>query len=242
MEPPTRVAGAMPSGSGGGAEASIGPEAPPPPRPPSAEELMDRVYALYRKDRHVSKSKPRFDFVTNVAGDGTMERVVVHDHDIVVFGKGFKGGLSYVYITIGVESAKDVVDVTARDLTGDGRAEVVVRGVIHAKASEQLGGDVVDRHGVFVYEVSESGIKRIFAAETGRSLGDKSIIAGLRFIPKGRGFELELTPRRAIGWTKNDYPFPVDRAPYGGLEPLLVPWGDQGEKRYRYDGSAFVAQ
>jgi hypothetical protein len=242
MEAPAVAAGVAPVGGGSSGGDTGGVAPPPPPRPPSAEELMDRVYALYRKDRHVGKSKPRFDFVTNVAGDATMERVLVHGHDIVVFGKGFKGGLSYVYITIGVDDAKDVVDVTARDLTGDGRAEVIVRGVIHAKASEQLGGDVVDRHALFIYQVSESGIKRVFAAETGRSLGDKSIVAGIRFLPSRQGYTLELAPRRAIGWTQRDYPFPVDRAPYGGLEPLLVPWGDQGTKRYRFDGSAFVAQ
>lgn len=211
---------------------------PPPPPPPSPEELLDRVYALYRQDRKTGSQKPRFDFVADVAGDKTKERVLVHGKDIVVFGKRFKEGTSYAYTTIGVESPSDVTDATARDLTGDGRAEILVRGVLHAKASKQLGGGVVDRHALFVYEVSENGVKRIFGAETGRSVEDSSIVVNLKFVPKG----IELSRGKAKGWTEQTYPFPVDRTPYGGLEPLLVPWGDVAVKRYRYDGSAFVAE
>jgi hypothetical protein len=203
--------------------------------------MLDRVYALYRQDRKVGSERPRFDFVTDVAGDRTSERVLVHQKDIVVFGKGFKEGTSYAFITIGVESPKDIVGVTARDLTGDGKAEIIVRGVLHAKASKEMGGQVVDRHAFFVYQATEGGVKWVFAAETGRSLGDDAIVGGVRFLPRGKGVDLELSPSRAVGWTDKTYPFPVDRHPYGGLEPLLVPWGDVTKKRYRFDGSAFIA-
>lgn len=219
-----------------------GPPAPPPPRPPSADELQERVYALYRQERKTGIEKPRFDFVTDVAGEGTPERVLVHGKDVVVFGKKFKEGTSYVYTSIGVESSKDISDVTARDLTGDGKAEIIVRCVLHAKASKQLGGDVVERHALFVYQVYETALRRVFAAETGRSVGDNAITEGIRFVPKGRGTDLELAPGRAIGWTEKTYPFPIDKSPYGGLEPLLVPWGDVTVKRYRYDGSVYSAQ
>jgi hypothetical protein len=218
-----------------------GPPAPPPPRPPSADELLDRVYALYRRDHHVGIEKPRFDFVADVASDKTPERVLVHGRDIVVFGKGFKDGLSYAYTTIGVDSSKDVTDVTARDLTGDGKAEILVRGTLHAKASAQLGGKVVDRHAFYVYQVSESGMHRIFGAELGRSQDDNSISDALRYVQKERGLALEMSPAKAVGWTDKTYPFPVDKQPYGGLEPLLVPWGDVRQKRYHFDGSAYVA-
>lgn len=214
--------------------------APPPPRPPSPEEMLERVYVLYRQDRKVGAERPRFDFMTDVAGDRGPERVLIHGKDIVVFGKGYKQGTSYAYMTIGVESPKDIADVTARDLTGDGKSEILVRCVLHAKASKQMGADVIDRHGFFVYQTTEQGLKRIFAAETGRSLGKDSIIANMRFVPKGKGTALELAPGRAVGWTAKTYPFPIDKTPYGGLEPLLVPWGDVPVKRYHFDGSAFV--
>jgi hypothetical protein len=66
-----------------------GPAQPPAPRPPTSDELLDRVYALYKRDRGTGNARPRFDFVTDVAGDGGPERVLVHDRDLVVFGKRF---------------------------------------------------------------------------------------------------------------------------------------------------------
>lgn len=215
--------------------------APPPrPRPPTAEEKLDRVYGLYRADRGVKKRSPSFDFVTNVAGDDTAERVLIHDRDIVVFGKNFKSGSSYVYITMGIKDAKDVLDVTARDVTGDGKAEVIVRGFIHAEASKKLGGGLVARHALFIYKVRESAITRIFAAETGRSLDGQSILGHVKFLPVSRGLAIRLEPGRAIGWSQENYPFPQDRHPYAGLEPLLLPWSDMGARDYAFDGKKFT--
>lgn len=214
------------------------PPAPPAPRPPTADELLDRVYALYKKDRGVS-GKPSFDFVTDVAGDRGPERVLIHGKDMVVFGKGFRQGLSYAFIAVGVADPKDILDATARDLTGDGKAEIIVRAVLHAKASKALGGDTVDRHALMIYSVQGDSLVRIFGAETGRSLGKDQIIGAVSFIPAARGFDLELRPARAVGWTEQSYPFPVDTTTAGGLEPLLLPWNG-GARKYHYDGKAFA--
>jgi hypothetical protein len=214
------------------------PPAPPAPRPPTADEMLDRVYALYKKDRGVS-GKPSFDFVTDVAGDRGPERVLIHGKDIIVFGKGFREGLSYAFIAVGVGDPKDILDATARDLTGDGKAEIIVRAVLHAKASKALGGDTVDRHALMVYGVQGDGLVRIFGAETGRSLGKDQIIGAVSFTPARRGFDIELHPARAVGWTEKNYPFPVDTTTAGGLEPLLLPWSG-GSRKYHYDGKAFA--
>jgi hypothetical protein len=216
-------------------------EAPPPPRAPNAEELLDRVYALYKQDRGVKRtSKPSFDFVTDVVGDAQLERVVVHDRDLLVFGKGFKQGLSYTYLTIGVKEAKDILSVTARDLVGDGKAAIIVHAVLNAQASAALGGDIVGRQALFIYKVEGETLKRIFAAETGRSLKKDRILGKVKFVAQGRGVDIELHPGRALGWTQKTYPFPVDRHPAGGLEPLLLPWGGAAPRRYAYNGSEYV--
>ena len=214
------------------------PPAPPAPRPPTSDELLDRVYALYKKDRGAS-GKPSYDFVTDVAGDRGPERVLIHGKDIVVFGKGFREGLSYAFIAIGVTDPKDILDATARDLTGDGKAEIIVRAVLHAKASKALGGDTVDRHALMVYGVQGDGLVRIFGAETGRALGKDQIIGAVAFTPARRGFDIELRPARAIGWTEQNYPFPIDTTTAGGLEPLLLPWSG-GSRKYHYDGKTYA--
>lgn len=219
--------------------AAEGPPAPPAPRPPTASEMLDRVYALYKRERGVS-GKPSFDFVTDVAGDSGPERVLIHGKDIVVFGKGFREGASYAFITVGVADPKDILDATARDLTGDGKAEIIVRAVLHAKASKALGGDTVERHALMIYSVQGEGLVRVFAAETGRALGNNQIIGAVGFTPSGRGFDIELRPSRAVGWTEQTYPFPPDTTAAGGLEPLLLPWSS-GSRKYHYDGRSFAA-
>lgn len=214
--------------------------APPPPRAPNADELLDRVYALYKQDRGVKRtSRPSFDFVTDVVGDGQMERVLIHDRDLVVFGKGFKQGLSYTYLTIGVKEAQDILSVTTRDLQGDGKAEILVHAVLNAQASASLGGDIVGRQALFIYEVQGETLKRIFAAETGRSLKKDRILGAVAFLPNGRGLEIELRAGRALGWTEKNYPFPEDRHPAGGLEPLILPWSTLGARHYTYTGGEY---
>ena len=235
---PAAAGGKKPKGKPKGRGQSDEPPAPPAPRPPTADELLDRVYALYKKDRGVS-GKPSFDFVTDVAGDRGPERVLIHGKDMVVFGKGFREGLSYAFIAVGVADPKDILDATARDLTGDGKAEIIVRAVLHAKASKALGGDTVDRHALMVYGVQGDGLVRIFGAETGRALGKDQIIGAVAFTPARRGFDIELRPARAIGWSEKNYPFPVDTTTAGGLEPLLLPWNG-GSRKYHYDGKAFA--
>src|SRR5690606_9981945 len=150
--------------SGGGVRAVPQQDAPPPPRPPSADEMLDRVYALYKQDRGVNRAKePSFDFVTDVVEDKEMERVLIHERDLVVFGKGFKKGLSYTYLTIGVKEPEHILSVTTRDLTLDGKAEILVHAVLDAQASESLGGDVVRRQALFIYKVIGENLTRIFA-------------------------------------------------------------------------------
>ena len=236
-----KVGGKKP-GTKPGANAPAGPPQPPAPRPPTADEMLDRLYALYRKDRKLGGKSPRFDFVTDVAGGAETERVLVHDRDIVVFGKGYRGGTTYSFITIGVPDAKDILDVTARDLTGDGKAEVVVRGLLHAKASKELGGDVVDRYALFVYQVTDGGVRRVFAAETGRALKDNRVVGTISFVPSKTGVRIELRPGRAVGWTDKTYPFPPDTTAAGGLEPLLLPWGAGSARKYKFDGNGFALE
>jgi hypothetical protein len=230
------------AGADADASASFGRNAAPPPRPPSSEELLDKVYGLYRKDRGVKSKKPRFDFVTDVAAGEANERVLVHEKDIVCFGKEFRDGSSYVYTTIGVSSPDDIIDMTARDLTGDGKAEVLVRAVIHAKSSKELENKSVDRLVFMVFQIKEDGIKRIFAAETGRAFDGHLMLGGLRLVEGNRGLDIEMLAGRADGFTKNTYPFPEDASPAGGFEPLSLPWGSLGSPRYRFDGSKYSVQ
>ena len=218
---------------------------PPPARPPTADEMQDQVYALYKRDRRVNgNEKPRFDVATDLAEDERNERVLLHGRDLVVFGKGFKSGAGYAVLTLEqFNDASDVVDLSARDITDDGKAEIFVRGVMRSKAPKESGikpGTMVGREVLLVYSVGPRGISRVFGAETGRELAGKRVQGALAFLPGAKGLDIEVRPGQAFGFTDRTYPFAQDRDKVGGLEPLLLPWGGSAQTRYHWDGVQFV--
>ena len=210
--------------------------APRAPSGPGADELLSQVYELFRRDRRVPDGdEPRFRLDANVAGDAQKERVVVHGRELGVFGKGFRDGRGYAATTLGAfADGRDLASVTARDLDGDGRAELVVRGT--ARATSARGVEVL-RDLLLVYAVRGEVVSRVFAVEVARAVGDSRVEAKVAFVGKGKGAALELSPGRATGWTRATYPF-GETDPSGGVEPLVLPWGEAA--RYAWDGERFT--
>jgi phosphoserine phosphatase len=227
------------------AESSRPRSLPAAARPPTPDEMQEQVYALYKRDRHVvGRERPRFDLAVDLAEDQRTERMLLHGRDLVVFGKGFKGGAGYAFLTLEqFADASDIIDVGARDITDDGKAEIFVRGVIRSQAPKELGlkkGTVVEREVMLIYSVTAQGISRVFGVETGRGFGGKRVQGTLAFLPAARGLDIEVRPGRAFGFTERTYPFNQDHAKVGGLEPLLLPWGGASTARYHWDGSTFA--
>jgi hypothetical protein len=208
---------------------------PPRPPPPSASALQKEVLALYQREHHAT-GRPRFDFAVDVVADPQPERVLVFGRDLVVMGKGYRNGTAYSMLTLSqLASPADVLEVTSQDVTGDGKAEILVRGVVHAPAPAEAGGGTVDREVLLVYQVGLD-LKRIFAAELARAIGHDRVAADVEL---GSSF-ISLAPGRATGWTEKTYPFNQDSGPVGGFEPLLLPWGGAKAVRYRWTGGGFA--
>jgi hypothetical protein len=220
-----------PSSASGPAPAPADVSLPKAPPPPNASELLEKVYDLYKHDRGVS-GRPHFDLAADVAGDARNERVLLHDRDIVLFGKGYKGGTGYSVLTLQMfASGSDITEMTARDADGDGKSEILVKGVLHSNAP---GGDKVDREVLLVFKVENETIRRVFAAEVGRAIGKKRVTSAVRFA----GGVIELGPGTAVEWTQATYPFSQDSGTVAGLEPLILPWGGPG-LRYRWKNGSF---
>ena len=209
------------------------PERPPPhpPEPPTPKvsrggDLGARVLEQYRADRGVgAEVAPKVDLKVQVAGGGPPERVVLLGRDIVVFGPGFKGGTGYAYLTLQqFADARDVEDLSARDLTGDGAADLIVRGVRHVDDVRLPG--TVDEDTMFVYTLRGDALTRVFSIETAREQGGKRMQGLVQFVPAagGKSFDVLSAPGRATGWTEKTYPWsqesPGSRA--GGAAALAV--------------------
>jgi hypothetical protein len=216
------------------------PAEPPTPRVGRGGDLSAQVLDQYRKDRGLPPgSAPKVDLRVQVTGDPRPERVVLFGRDVVVLGPGFKDGTGYTFITLAqFANASDVTDLSARDLTGDGAADLVVRGVRHLTT----GKTSVDVETMFVYEVKDDSIMRIFGIETAREHKGKRIQGLVQFVaaPGGKAFDILSAPGRASGWSAKTYPFAQDQPGEGSIEPLLLPWGGFSSVRYTWNGQQFV--
>ncbi len=212
----------------------------PTPSVGKSTDLGHQVMDAYYKDQSIAPgTKPRFDFEVHVDGDARPERVALVGRDIVVLGPGFKSGTGYARMSLTQFSDdKDVSELTARDVTGDGAAELVVRGVRHVTTP---AGDRVDVQALFIYQVKNGAIARVFSVETGREQSGKRVQGLVQFVPSktGKGFDVDVRPGVARGWTEKTYPWPQDK-PGGSTEPLLLPWGGISSLRYAWNGSQFA--
>lgn len=212
----------------------------PTPTVKAGGDTSGKVLDAYRRDRGVSASeKPRFDLQVQLDGDPRPERVVLLDRDIVVFGPGYKGGATYSYLTLSqFAKGADVRELSARDVNGDGTAEIVVRGV--RRVAPPGGGPDVEVEALFVYQVKDGRLSRAFGIETAREQAGKRVQGMVQFVPSpsGRGFDLLVTPGAAKGWNAKSYPWPQEKSG-GSIEPLLLPWGGVKSVRYVWNGTAF---
>jgi hypothetical protein len=216
------------------------PAEPPTPKVTRGGDLSERVLEAYRRDRGVDpNAEPKADLKVQLAGDRRPERLLVLGRDLVVFGPGFKGGTGYVYATLSqFASEGEIKDVSARDLTGDGAADIIVRGERRPSADDPNAVSEV----MFIYTVRDEAIERVFGIETARSEGEKRVQGLVQFIPTpgGRSFDLLAAPGRATGWTEKTYPWTQQAPGASDIEPILLPWGDVPSVRYVWNGSRFA--
>lgn len=193
--------------------------------------------AQYKKDKGLSSSvEPRMQAVIAI-GAGKKGRAALFGRDLVVTSSDG----TYAVVTMSrFASDKDVLEVKAQDVTGDGRDDVVVRGVVHAKLTGGPDGDQdVQREIVTLYAPKASGggvsIAPVFSAEVARAIGSKRVDATFT----GGGGKITLSKGTAIGWTSSTWPFSKE-TPTPGLEPLVLPWSSQSTVTYSWNGEKFV--
>lgn len=237
----TAAAATVGAGTSSTPSAGSGTRDLPTPSVGKSTDLSKQVMEAYLRDQGVAAgTKPKFDIEVHVDGDNKPERVALIGRDIVVLGPGFKGGNGYARMSLTqFTDDKDVTELTARDVTGDGAAELVVRGVRHVTTP---AGDKVDVEALFIYQVKAGAIARVFSVETGREQTGKRVQGLVQFVPSktGKGFDIDVRPGVARGWTDKTYPWPQDK-PGGAIEPLLLPWGGVSSLRYAWNGTQFAA-
>lgn len=180
--------------------------------------------------RGLGAARPSHDLSGDVAGDARPERVYVVDRFVLVTGPGYRDGTSYAFHELPIRQGSDARSASLRDLTGDGKAELVL--VIRQR------NDQGERDLWQVLSLSGERPTPVFSIEVRKATRAGSIEASVRILrARGRGApEIEVTAGRAQGLDAASW----REAPADDAEPILLPWGPIRSRRYRWSGRDFA--
>jgi hypothetical protein len=212
------------------------------PLPPPSD-LVNGAIKQFKKDKGLADSAtPRIELTATVI-PGKKGRVALFGKDLVIA----TGDGGYATISMArFANDKDIIEITARDLTGDGRDELIVRGILRAKLTGAGAAEKeVLREVMFVYQPKPQGkglaVNQVFGVETSRAIGKDLVEANFRIVTaKGSSpGKIELMKGSAKGFSKANWPFASEQ-PSPGLEPLLLPWGSESTVTYSWSGDKFA--
>ncbi|HMI93451.1 MAG TPA: hypothetical protein VK509_18895, partial [Polyangiales bacterium] len=180
--------------------------------------------------KQLASDSARHDLIGQVAGDSRLERVVIASTFVLVAGSDLDAKAGYHFMDLPVTSAADVLAAELRDLTGDGKDELVLR----LEQRDELG----TRELLDVLALAPGQPRVLFAAVLGRRSEQGSAEAKLALEPaaNGKPGAIALSIGSARGLDASTY----SERPPAGIEPLITPWGAVARRTYSWDGKRFA--
>lgn len=174
----------------------------------------------FRAARGLAGVAALLDRSADLGGDASPERVVVLPGFLFVSGPGVEGGAGYRFAELAARDASDLSDLAVRDVTGDGKSDVVIRQRVRAQG--------LVRELVTVYALDGAGVlRRVFAHEVSRSLGVAALRNTLSWPSPG---VVRVALAQSQGWTREQW---ADGAEGDVMSPL-TPWGAHRARVYRW--------
>lgn len=181
----------------------------------------DSALDAFLKDRGFKRSDIWFDKAVSL-GKKQGGRLVLAGRDLAILGDGF------VYIELPIKSRADVKDARLVDLAGDGRQALALRYVER--------GDGGAREVLAIYRpASDSEIRRVFAAEVGKSTPAGHVEDKVAFVKRGRATDVVIDAGQAQGLNAATFA----EAPAEDMIPILLPWSSDKHARYEFVGDEY---
>ncbi len=184
----------------------------------------------FLRPRDLSAARPHHEFRIDVAGDARPEHVMLIDRFVVVMGPGYQDGRGYAFAELGITSIPDLISAEAQDVTGDGKAELLV---VLRQRSGAGSRDLFQ-----VLSVTADTIVPIFGIEQRKETPAGSVDATVR-VERGRRGQAA-TIITASGAAHGLDGTTLRESPPADVEGILLPWGPVAERRYRWDGHRFA--
>lgn len=190
------------------------------PAPAAPTDLV----AQFRAERGLGAEPPLLDRAADLAGDARPERVVVFPGYVLAMGPGVNNGGGYLYVQLAGSGLQRPADVTLRDVTGDGKTDVVLQ--------QRVVSGAITRELVMAYAVDAAGaLQRVFAQETARTEGSAQLRDAVTWSPGGR---VRVAFERNEGWTQERWPAGGE----SGVEAMLTPWSADRARTYVWSASS----
>jgi hypothetical protein len=170
----------------------------------------------------LTRRAPDAELVADLTGDGTRERVAVWETFLTICGASYLGGTGFFFRDL----SGQLVKLEARDVTGRGKADVIVR-------RKQSVGDGEREYLEVLSAMRAAEEPRVtFVHEIAVRQSDHRIDNAVRL---ARG-EIEVSVEPPVHWDALSYKEPIAT----DVEPILLPWGGVKAQTYRFDGTKFA--
>jgi hypothetical protein len=191
-------------------------------QPPIAPH--EALVAAFKQQQGIAASvQPSQTVRANLALGPEPEVIEVYGKALMFSGPEVGGGNGFMaYVTPAAE-ARDLIEVRAVDVTGDQRADLLLR----VRQLLTGVGDTERELLVVLMADAQGRFVRIGLFEVTRNQGERSVENQY----SAKNGVLIIAPGGARTWTKDTYPF-ADEA-IGGAARLLLPWKDKSV-RYRF--------
>jgi hypothetical protein len=191
------------------------------------------VYLAFMRQTGLRRSDVTLDTLVNVDRAAGVERVIAGGNIVGILSDEFR------YLTLPVQSAKDVLGVKVVDLGGHGRSSIVTQYRQHGN-----GGS---RDVVAIWNVGGNGaFERGLAFEVRKQMGQYLLTNEWRLQAPGaskkrggkgkraarRGLDLVVEVGEVRGWDEDSF---HDQPP-ADMRGILTPWGEQQSAVYHFEG------
>ncbi len=192
-------------------------------------------FKAFLRAKGLSGMRPRFDLRGNVCGDRRKERVSLVGTYAVVTGNGHREGEGFSFLELPVQRAGDIRAARLRDLTGNGKRELLVRFKQRAEWGAQELWQVIS----FAGQKSAVLFTAQARVETPEGFAESKMGFGTRRRSNGkrggRQPTFTLAANKVQGLDRSSFRRPT----FSNVEPLIAPWDLVIERVYAWNGSRF---
>ena len=185
------------------------------------------LLASFLKDQGLSHSDIKMNRVGNIVSGKGLERVVIAKRILGVMGGDVPGG-GYFYMRLPVHKHSHILRFALKDMNGDGQDEILLR---LRQIKEGRGREIYT-----IYRYKNRALQMIFGHEVVHIYDDKVLSNKYKYIRRGKGYDLEFSVGKCVGFSKQNH---TTGSPQD-LQGLLTPWGGKKRVRYKFTSDSYV--